>query len=170
MTSPNIEDEAVIRPVTEDGQLQESVAVIQAAFQTVADELCLTEANCPTNPAFLKLASLEALRQKGVQFYGLFSAARLAGFVAIEKSSDTLYFMEKLAVLPEFRHRGYGRRLLDFVFAAVRQAGGAKVSIAIVDENTRLKYWYQAYGFRETRCQKFAHLPFTVCFLEKEVG
>lgn len=28
----------------------------------------------------------------------------MIGFVAIEKSSDDLYFMEKLAVLPEYRH------------------------------------------------------------------
>ena len=32
-----------------------------------------------------------------------------------------------------------------------------------------LKNWYMSYGFRETGTKAFPHLPFTVCFMEKEI-
>jgi len=35
--------------------------------------------------------------------------------VAIEKISEDVYSMEKLAVLPEYRKNGYGTRLINFV-------------------------------------------------------
>ncbi len=41
------------------------------------------------------------------------------------------------------------------------------MSVGLVDENAVLKRWYAALGFRETGKKRFAHLPFTVCFMEK---
>jgi ribosomal protein S18 acetylase RimI-like enzyme len=35
-------------------------------------------------------------------------------------------------------------------------------------ENTRLKRWYEGYGFRETAVKKYPHLPFTVCEMDRE--
>ena len=58
---------------------------------------------------------------------------------------------------------------MDFVFETVRQRGGKKVSIGIINVNTVLKNWYIGYGFTETGKRKFSHLPFEVCFLEKEI-
>ncbi|TCL76387.1 acetyltransferase (GNAT) family protein [Hydrogenispora ethanolica] len=163
-------EQPVIRELGPAEPLEESAVLIRAAFGTVAAELRLTPANCPTNPAFLDRSDLEALRQKGVKLYALRKEGRSIGFVALEKADPELYYLEKLAVHPDYRHCGYGRQLLDFAFRTVRAAGGRRVSIAIIDENARLKRWYQAYGFRETGLKNFPHLPFTVCFLQKEVA
>lgn len=75
--------------------------------------------------------------------------------------------MEKLAVLPEYRHKNYGAELVRFVFDYIRNRGGQKLSIGIIDEHTVLKYWYKELGFKEIGTQVFNHLPFTVCFMEK---
>ena len=75
--------------------------------------------------------------------------------------------MERLAVLPSYRHRGIGRALMDFAFEAVKKHGGKKVSIGIINENRVLKNWYMEYGFVETGTRVFRHLPFEVCFMEK---
>lgn len=159
----------LIRELFTDTELNESVQLIRAAFQTVADQLSLTPENAPTNPAFITLDKLKEAKEKGVQMFGLFqSDHQQAGFIALEKAGDGLYYIERLAVRPAFRHRGYGKRLLDFAFQYVKDAGGIGVSIAIIDENTVLKRWYQAYGFIETGCKTFEHLPFTVCFMRKE--
>lgn len=161
--------EIVIREVAAKSELEQSAQVIRDSFITVANELNLTKENSPTNPAFLEVASLLSLQEKGVVFYGLFLDLAQIGFVAIEKASDGVYYLEKLAVLPEYRHCGYGRELLDFAFKQVQKKNGRKVSIALIDENTRLKNWYQEYGFKETGKKLFPHLPFTVCFMEKEI-
>lgn len=153
---------------SEDG-LRESVEVIRGSFITVATDFGLGEKTCPTHPAFISLAKLKELKEKGVKTFGLFHDSKQIGFVAIEKSDDALYYMEKLSVLPEYRHKGMGKLLIDFVFGYVAKRNGDKVSIGIIDKNTMLKNWYRKYGFVETGVKRFEHLPFLVCFMEKKV-
>jgi ribosomal protein S18 acetylase RimI-like enzyme len=80
---------------------------------------------------------------------------------------DGIYYLEKLSVLPGRRHEGLGRALLDFALAIVKDMGGDRVSIGMMEENRVLKKWYEENGFRETAVRKFDHLPFAVCFMEK---
>lgn len=77
--------------------------------------------------------------------------------------------MEKLAVLPEHRHKGYGKKLMGFVFEQVKMSKGERISIGIINESTVLKNWYIENGFAETGTKKFEHLSFTVCFMEKSL-
>ena len=151
--------------------IKSSVTVIQKSFITVADDFGLTVHNCPTNPAFIGESDLLMKKENGVMMFGLFDEEKQIGFVALEKSSQdsTLFYMERLAVLPEYRHRGYGRFLMNFAFFEARKNNGKKISIAIINENLKLKKWYIDYGFKEVNVKQYSHLPFNVCFLEKEV-
>ncbi|HOJ78589.1 MAG TPA: GNAT family N-acetyltransferase [Bacillota bacterium] len=162
-----MDEKIVIREIISNTELEESLEVIRNSFLTVAEELNLTKENCPTNPAFVEFSDLKVLRDKGVWFYGLFVDEVQIGFVAVEKANEEVYYLEKLAVLPQYRHRGYGRRLMDFVSEQVKSWNGRKLSIGIINENERLKRWYQQYGFVEQSQKRFPHLPFTVCFMEK---
>lgn len=149
--------------------LVESVAVIRQAFQTVADDLSLTETNAPSNPAFMTVERLQEAKDKGVIMFGLYDGGRQIGFAALEKAKDGVYYLERLAVLPSERHKGYGKTLMDFAFDYVTKQGGTMISIGIINENTILKDWYVAYGFVETSTRTFEHLPFTVCFMSKDM-
>ena len=80
--------------------------------------------------------------------------------------SSGTYEMNDVSILPEYRHYGYGKKLLNFCKARVRELGGNKITIGIVEENTVLKEWYAANGFVHTGTKKFEHLPFTVGFME----
>jgi ribosomal protein S18 acetylase RimI-like enzyme len=102
-------------------------------------------------------------------FFGLFCGDVQIGCVALEKAKDHIFYMERLAVVPEHRHKGYGKELTDFVFKYTGSQGGKKVSIGIINENIELKDWYTKYGFTETSIRKYDHLPFTVCFMEKRI-
>lgn len=148
---------------------QDCVKVIRDSFITVANEFNITRKNALTNPAFMEIESLQAMKKKGVDMYGAFTNNIFVGFVAIEKSSENLYFMEKLAVLPEYRHNGYGLRLINFVVETVKEAGGKKISIGIINENNVLKDWYIKNSFSVSEIKHFPHLPFSVCFLERAV-
>lgn len=77
--------------------------------------------------------------------------------------------MNNLSILPEFRHKGYGKELLDICKNKVKELGGNKITIGIIEENTRLKEWYTAYGYIHTDTSKFELLPFTVGFMELNV-
>lgn len=144
---------------------QDCVRVIRESFVTVAREFNITKHNVPSNPAFIEIESLQAMKKKGIDMYGAFTDGIIIGFVAIEKSNNDLYYMEKLAVLPDFRHNGYGLRLINFVVSTVREAGGRNISIGIINENNVLKNWYINNGFVVSGIKQFSHLPFDVCFL-----
>jgi diamine N-acetyltransferase len=145
--------------------------VMRVSFITVADELNLTKENAPTNPAFITTETLKKSVESGLKIFGLFLNNEIVGSVGIEKSKreDGVYFIERLAVLPAQRHKKFGKKLMDYAFEIVKNQGGLKISIGIINENTKLKYWYTAYGFIEKEVKTFVHLPFKVCFMEKVV-
>ena len=141
--------------------------VIRASFATVARDLGLTEQNCPKYVGFVTTAErLQTHYGWGRLIYGLYANERLAGYVSLSKEVDGAYEIHNLAVVPECRHKGFGKRLLDLCMAKVRELGGAKVKISIVEENSVLKNWYAAYGFVHTGKQKYEHLPFTSGYME----
>jgi diamine N-acetyltransferase len=154
------------REVTSSDGIISSTGIIRDSFGTVAIQFGLTQQNCPTHPSFITVDQLIGLRKRGLTFFGLFAGEKQVGFVAIEKAGGGLYYLEKLAVVPYCRHNGFGRRLVKQALEYIRTNGGQKVSIGIINEHAVLKNWYRESGFKETGTKKFAHLPFTVCFLE----
>ena len=159
----------MIREIANDNELENSVKVIVDSFGTVAVEFKLNKDNCPTHPSLVTLKQLQEMKRKGLKLFGLFENDAQVGFVAVEKKKDRVYSIEKLAVLPGYRHQGYGGELIEFVSDYVKNAGGKKLSIGIINEHTLLKKWYEVKGFKETAVMKFEHLPFTVCFMEKPI-
>lgn len=163
-------EQIMIKPLTSDEEMFLTVQIIRNAFKTVADEMGLTPENAPTNPAFIKIDQMNQLTEKGVIFFGIFADDRQVGCMGLENAGGGVFYLEKLAVLPELRHLGLGKKLLDFAFDYAKRNSVNKISIAMVNENTVLKEWYLAYGFEETGIKNFSHLPFTVCFMEKGIS
>ena len=138
--------------------------VIRQAFATVAEAFDLTEENCPANGAFLRDAALAEEQERGTVLYGLSDEDGLSGCMALKRKDEAMFYLEKLAVAPWSRNRGYGGALVE-----VRRAGGGTISIGAMYENRKLVRWYERQGFSITGTRKFAHLPFVVCFMEKGV-
>lgn len=158
------------KQVSKDEELVKCLDVIRTSFLTVAEEFNLTIENAPTNPAFIGLNELLKMREKGIVMFAVYDKEKQVGFVAIEKAKDDTYYMEKLAVLPEFRHKGFGKMIMEYISDYVSKNDGKRIGIGIINENTILKKWYLNYGFREIELKKFDHLPFTVCLMSKEIS
>jgi diamine N-acetyltransferase len=159
-----------IRTVTSETDLVTSVLVIRKAFRTIADEFKLTKENCPAHPSFMTLENLMDRIEKGLSCFGLFDHAGQIGFVGVRPENSELFHLEKLAVLPEFRRRGYGRDLVDHVFSFAKASGAKRISIDLINNSEALKRWYHDYGFRETGTRTFPHLPFDVCIMQKDIA
>jgi diamine N-acetyltransferase len=157
----------MICTITSQEELSRAAAVIRQAFLTVAAEAGFTPENCPNFPAFITDAEVQALAGEGLQFYGWFEGETLAGVVGLRKMEAGQYNLEKLAVLPEYRYRGFGRQLVDFVCATARREGGRKLSLLTGLEATVLVAWYLKQGFVQTGIEKDPNLPFTFCYMEK---
>lgn len=147
----------------------ESAKVIRQSFQTVAEDFGFTVENNPSNGAFITPDKLREDHLREIKMFGLYKDQQQIGFVAIEKKDNQLYYLEKLSVVPQYRHMGYGKHLMNHVKDYVKKAGGAQISIGIINENTKLKKWYERYGFTQTTLKQFDHLTFTVCFMSLTV-
>ena len=77
--------------------------------------------------------------------------------------------LHNLAVLPDYRHKGYVKSLLDYCEKKAKEMGCNKIKIEIIEESKILKDWYLKNGFIHLFKKKFEHLPFTVGFMEKNI-
>ena len=157
--------------VNSGDDLSALVQVLNVSHGTVARDFGFTRESNPTNNAFINESTLKSQLIKGIDLYTLLIDGKMIGCIAIEKSSkepDTFY-IEKVSVVPEFRNHGFGVELMNFATSRIIELGGKKISIALIDSHTKLKNWYIAQGFTETGTRDFDHLPFRVCFMNKQV-
>ena len=148
------------------GELNECLDVIHQSFRTVAEQFGLTQENCPKHTSFIPLSFLEAQKNWGWHMFALYAGKKIIGYMSLSKEGDNTFELHNLAVLPEYRHKGFGKLLLNHAADTVKSLGGKIIKIGIIEENTVLKKWYIANGFVHTGTKKFEHLPFTSGYLE----
>jgi GNAT superfamily N-acetyltransferase len=158
-----------IQEVTSDRGLREAARIIRASFRTVADEFGLTKESCPAHPAFIADGHLRKMVAEGLHLFALCDAGEAVGVVGTRRLDGDRHTLEKLCVLPRHRHHGCGRRLVEFVCAAVKAAGGRIVEIGTIDQHPLLKQWYSDQGFVAKATKRFEHFPFAVCLMQKQV-
>jgi GNAT superfamily N-acetyltransferase len=139
--------------------------IIRGSFRDVAERFALTEENCPTHPSFCTADWLEAAFGKGVRFFVLEDDGKDCGCAALERARPEVCYLERLAMLPAYRHRGHGERLVRHVLEEARATKVERVQIGIIAAQTELRDWYLALGFEETGRKRFEHLPFEVAFM-----
>ena len=163
-------DETFIREITNPDEFTTVAKVIRNSFKTVAEEFGLTRASAPTHPVFLTVRWLKKKKSDDVKFFGLFLGSRQIGFIIIEKENADTCWIEKLAVLPAYRHGGSGAKLIGFAIDFIREHGGKKVALGMMNEHTVLKNWYKKLGFKQIATRKYPQLPFTVCYMERDTA
>ena len=147
------------------------VRVIRSSFMTVAEELGFTEENAPRFTAFAttdeRLFYQAEVEKRPMYVYS--SNDEILGYYSLSKQSETEWELNNLCVLPEHRHEGIGDKLLQDAFARVKELGGTKLNIGIVEENKRLRAWYESKGFLHIGTKKFDFFPFTCGYMEKQL-
>lgn len=162
-----IHDLAEIRPLTAE-HLPQYADVIRRSFATVAKDFGWTRENAPGHVSFRTDDQLASKVKDGYFPFGLCVGEKIIGFVSLTDMGNGSYELNKLAVLLEWRHYGYGKRVLDFCKKKVKDFGGSKITLDIIEEKTVLKNWYATNGFVHTGTKKFEHLPFTTGYMEWE--
>ncbi|MEE4264544.1 MAG: GNAT family N-acetyltransferase [Desulfobacteraceae bacterium] len=139
--------------------------LIRNAYRDVAQRFDLTTENCPKHPSNCTEDWIRSDFTRGVSYYIFEHNGRPTGCAALEIPEPELGYLERLAVLPASRGKGFGRILVDHVFDQAKASGIKKISIGIIAAQTDLKRWYQKIGFIEGDTKKFKHLPFLVTFM-----
>ena len=144
-------------------------AVIRKSFRDVALRFGLTLENCPTHPSHCTSQWIHNALDKGIRFFLVEDNSSPRGCVAAEDAGDRIMYLERLAVLPAYRHRGIGRQLAEHVFQVANAGGFRRIEIAIIAGHWELEAWYAQLGFAYLRTATFNHLPFDVTFMARDI-
>lgn len=158
----------MIRKVEQE-DIKECVYVIVKSFMTVAAEFGFTINNAPRFTAF---ATTEDrlnwhLRGEHRPMYVYSEDGMIMGYYSLLQQDNDECELNNVCVLPEYRHKGIGDKLMRHAFIMAKELGCKKISIGIVEENTVLKQWYDSYGFVHIGTKKFDFFPFTCGYMEK---
>ena len=161
----------MIRKITE-ADVKECVAVIRESFQTVADEFGFTKENAPRYTSYA--TDEERIEtQMNVErrpMFGYFTEDRMVGYYSLmHKEGSKDCELNNLCVLPEYRHRKIGAKLLEHAFDTAIERGCSMMRIGIVEENRQIREWYEKHGFEHVGARKFEFLPFTSGFMIKRL-
>ena len=148
-------------------ELESALRIIRNSFATVADEFHLTKENCPGHTTFITLEKLKIKYDSGDRMYMYTLDSVPVGCFSLKQLDYETWELDHLAVLPEYRHCGIGKELLEFAEKTIQVQNGKLLKIGIMEENVKPKQWYMQNGFLSTGTKRFAHLPFTVGFMEK---
>lgn len=157
----------MIREVRRE-DIPECVEVIKRSFQTVANDLGLTVENAPRFTSFATTEErlYRQLYAEHRPMYVFWENKRICGYYSLFIQNNNECELNNLAVLPDFRHRGIGKRLLDHALKTAKESGCETVNIGIVEENTVLRKWYEQNGAIHTGTKKFDFFPFTCGYLK----
>ena len=143
---------------------------IRRSFADVARRFDLNRENCPKHPSNCETAWVASAMDKGVFYFMMEADGRPCGCVALEPTEEGVCYLERLAVLPEFRGAGRGRALVEHVIQEARSLGAERVEIGIIAAQAELQAWYEKLGFIVSGRRRFDHLPFEVTFMVRSLA
>lgn len=158
----------MIIQVTSIKQLDICLDIIHRSFQTVSDEFNLTSENCPSHTAFMPIEKLITKFENNTPMFLFKYNDCYAGYLSLSVSENNVE-LNNLAVLPEYRHLGIRKKLVEYAITSTKKLDIHKIKIGIIEDNTVLKKWYEQLGFIHTGTKRFSHLPFTVGFMELRI-
>lgn len=153
ITSAGIEDAKII------------ASIVSRANKEVADQFGITFENTPKHPSFYTKKLVVSDIHRGEEYFLSRMNNVWSGCVAFEQERPDTAYLNRLAVLPEYRNQGTGRALVNHIFGYARSKNVKFVSIGIIAAHSILKHWYSSLGFIQGETKRFDHLAFDVTYM-----
>lgn len=157
----------MIKQITKEN-IPECVKVIRESFGTVAEEFGITPENAPSFTAFAvdadRLYWQFDSEHRPMSAY--FEDGKIVGYYSLSVAGDGVCELNNLCTLPAYRHNKIGEKLLEYAFEQSKRLGFTKMQLSIVEENKRMRKWYENHGFIHTGMEKFDFFPFTCGYME----
>ncbi|MDE6599254.1 MAG: GNAT family N-acetyltransferase [Oscillospiraceae bacterium] len=159
----------MIKQITKEN-IPECVKVIRESFLTVAEEFGITPENAPRFTAFAvtddRLYWHFDSEHRPMSAY--FEDGKIVGYYSLFIVGDGVCELNNLCTLPAYRHNNIGEKLLEDAFEQSKKLGCSKMQLSFVEENKRLRRWYENHGFIHTGTEKLDFFPFTCGYMEIE--
>lgn len=95
---------------------------------------------------------------------------KISGYYSLHKKTEEVCELNNLCVLPKYRHGGIGEILFSHALLMAKSLGCKKMELGIVEENKKLRAWYEKLGAVHTGTEKFDFFPFTCGYMEKNIN
>ncbi|WP_026511696.1 GNAT family N-acetyltransferase [Butyrivibrio sp. LC3010] len=160
----------MIREVKRE-DIGDCVNIIRQSFITVADEFGFTPENAPRFTAFATTEDrlIWQMDNENRLMYIYEQEGVSCGYYSLLMQENEECELNNLSVLPEYRHLGIGKKLLEHAYESARNAGCKAINIGIVEENVVLRRWYEQNGAVHVGTKKFDFFPFTCGYMRKEI-
>ena len=157
----------MIRKV-ERADLSACADVIRRSFRTGADEFGFTEQNAPRFTAFAMTEERLLWHMDGEHriMYLDEEDGMPCGYYSLLLRGEGACELGNLSVLPEYRHKGIGGRLLAHAMERAKEQDCRVMEFSIVEENTVLRNWYESSGAVHTGTEKYDFFPFTCGYMK----
>ena len=96
----------------------------------------------------------------GGQVYVAREAGKVVGCAALVAYGDRIFELAKMAVSPQMRGRGIGRRLLLYVLEQARQMGAQSVFLGSSTRLANAVHLYESVGFRHATVDQLPPLKY----------
>lgn len=157
----------MIKQITKEN-IPECAKVIRESFLTVAEEFGITPENAPSFTAFA--VDEDRLYRQFDSEHRLMTAyfedGKIVGYYSLSVAGDGVCELNNLCTLPAYRHNKIGEKLLEDAFEQSKRLGFTKMQLSIVEENKRMRKWYENHGFIHTGTKKFDFFPYTCGYME----
>jgi ribosomal protein S18 acetylase RimI-like enzyme len=153
----------------DEGDAEHLVLIISEANKDVAQQFDITMRNAPKHPSFCTKAWVLSGLERGEEYFLYKDGEVLAGCVAFEQPDMDTAYLNRLSVMPKYRHNGIGSALVRYVLDYSKTRNVQTVSIGIIADHVLLKRWYSGLGFVEVNNRKFEHLPFDVKYMKYDL-
>jgi len=143
--------------------------ILNKSFMTVALEFNFTKENAPRFAAFINSDVIEKQFGNGLKMYGYSLNNQIVACMGYSYYKDQIYFIERVATLPEYRHLKIGRRLMEFAENKIIENGGQIAEVHVVDKNRLLIEWYEKLRYIEIRVDEIKTFPFNSLVMNKDL-
>ena len=131
----------MIRQITQY-EIDECISVIKKSFIDVAESFNITKENAPNYVLFsTDFEKLKTQFDSGRLMFAAFEDNQIVGYYSLN-IFDKECEINNLCVIPDYRHKGIGKTLLNHAIIKARELEINKINISIVEENVKLKSCY----------------------------
>ncbi len=153
-------------------EIEACVILIRSSFGTVAEEFGFTEENAPRFTAFATTVERLEWHKNGENrpmFVYETEQGELVGYYSLQHQNENECELNNLCVKPQYRHDGVGLTLFEHAVEQAKQKNYRVLNIGIVEENKRLRDWYERLGAVHAGTKKFDFFPFTCGYMKYDL-
>ncbi len=102
------------------------------------------------------------------EFWLLIESEKVVGFIEFWIMYEESHIID-IAVHPEFRKKGYGQKLIEFMLEKSRMSGTKKVFLEVRPSNKDAINLYKKYGFSESGVRKKYYRDEDAIIMKKDI-